>query len=435
MTNEERKIQYMNKNVKMSPVLIALTWDVIFVWVISTLYLSSQKGFTNSQIVLLDSVLMFAGCLMVVPVTKLMQNVKSVVATRIGLVGYACWLLLYIFGNGYVTFVIAQFFLAFGYCVLGIKANSVLTESLNVVKRDKDYQRIYGKGLSLFYILEFIGSILIVYVYNWKPAVAFVISLCIVIFCFAFTFLFKEPSKFMDKNVDINSQVKTETEVKKPDSFAKILKSGFLISLLIYAFFFRGVMSMSGSSLKIYLNELVNTNKIPIWSYGYIYAISRLTASLASKYQFKFNLKWGVRTLLILNTLLVGTYALTGLMYLFVPNYFGMVIILISCYIMCALRIPNQIFVNNYLQVCTTKKNIERVHSIRIMIEYLGYALISFIYSILLSVFNDNYGLTNLTYIGIFGIPLVVSLIVFIRLLCKKHAQKFTIIKPEYTED
>ena len=96
-----------------------------------------------------------------------------------------------------------------------------------------------------------------------------------------------------------NEQV--ENVVKKPDGFGKILKSGFLISLLVYAFFFRGVMSVSGSSLKIYLNELVDTNKIPIWSYGYIYAVSRLTASLASKYQFKFNLKWGVRTLLILN--------------------------------------------------------------------------------------------------------------------------------------
>ena len=179
----------------MSPVLIALTWDVIFVWVITTLYLSTQKGFTNSQIVLLDSVLMFAGCLIVVPVNKFMQNIKPVVGTRIGLLGYAGWMLLYIFGNTYVTFVIAQLFLAFGYAVLGVKSNSVLTESLNTVKRDKDYQRVYGKGLSLFYMLECIGSILIVYAYNWQPFSAFVISLGVIIFCFVYTFLFKEPSK------------------------------------------------------------------------------------------------------------------------------------------------------------------------------------------------------------------------------------------------
>ena len=60
------------------------------------------------------------------------------------------------------------------------------------------------KGLSLFYMLECIGSILIVYAYNWQPFSAFVISLGVIIFCFVYTFLFKEPSKFMDKNVDIN---------------------------------------------------------------------------------------------------------------------------------------------------------------------------------------------------------------------------------------
>lgn len=434
MTNEERKIQYMNKNVKLSPLLIALTWDVVFVWAISTLYLSSQKCFTNSQIVLLDSVLMFAGCLLVVPVNKLMQNVKPIVGTRIGLLGYLCWFLLYTFGSNYFTFVFAQCFLAFGYAVLGVKANSVLRTSLEVIKRDKDYQRVYGKGLSLYYLLEFFGSILIVYVYNWKPRMAFVVSIAIVIFAIAYTFMFVEPTKFMDKNVDINSKVDVKVK-EKPDSFKKILKSGFLISLLVYALFLRGIVSIAGSSFKIYLNGLVNTNKIPIWSYGYIYAVSRLMASLTSKYQFKFNLKWGVKTLLILNGLIITAFVISGLSYLFVPNYFGVIMIVLVYYVLCSARMPNQIFLNNYLQVCTKEKNVERVYSIRIMMEYLGHAIFCLVYSCLLSVFNDNLGYANLTYIAIFAIPLVTSLIVFIRFLCKKYAEKYTIIKPEYTED
>ena len=35
MTNEERKNFYMNRNIKISPIIIALTWDVVFVWAIS----------------------------------------------------------------------------------------------------------------------------------------------------------------------------------------------------------------------------------------------------------------------------------------------------------------------------------------------------------------------------------------------------------------
>ena len=426
----------MNRNIKLSPSLIALTWDVIFVWAISTMYFTTVKGLTNSQTVALESILMFAGCLMVVPVNKFMQNVKPIVATRIGLFGYAGYLLLCIIGQSYFVFICAQVFLAFGYAVMGVKTNSVLTESLAVVKRDKDYQRVYGKGISMLYIIEFFGAIGITYVFDWKPEMCYLLSLCVVAVGMAITFLFKDPTKFMKKNADIKAKEEVVLEEKKPDSFGKILKSGFFVSLLIYCFFFRGVMSVTGSAFKIYLNEQVATNMIPMWAYGYIYAVSRLINSMMSKYQFKFNLKWGVRTLLILNSLIIVGFVGTGLLYIMCPsNYIVMAATIILCYVLCCLRMPNQIFINNYLQVCTSKKNVERAYSIRIMVEYLGFAVINFVYSFLLSAFKDNWGLTHLAYIGIFVLPLVASLIVFIRALCKKYAQKFTIIKPEYVED
>jgi len=436
MTNEERKNFYMNRNIKLSPTIIAITWDVIFVWVITTLYLTSVKGFSNSQAVMLDSILMFAGCIMCVPVNKLLQNIKPINGTRIGLCGYAGWAILYIVGEGYLTFVCAQIFLAFGYAVLSVKSNMILTRSLSAVKRDKDYQRVYGKGLSKYYLLDFLGSIFVVYVYNWMPIAVFIISLLTVVFCFVLTFFLKEPEKFIEKNVNINSDEKLNENSEKPESFGKILKSTFLITLLVYAFFFRGVLSISGTSLKIYLNTVLNDGTIPLWSYGFLFAISRLCASLSSKYQFKFNLKFGLKSLLIFNVLLILTFVITGSVFLLnINEYVKLIIILIACYIMGCLRMPNQIFLNNYLQVCTPKRNVERVYSIRIMAEYMGYALISFVYSILLSVFEDNYGLTNVTYIAIFGIPLVVALLFFIRALCKKYAQKYTIIKSEYVED
>lgn len=441
MTNEERRIQYMERNIKLSPSLIALTWDVIFVWTISTLYFTQVKGLSNAETVMLDSILMFSGCLMCVPVTRLFQNIKPITATRIGTAGYGIYLLLCIFGNSYPLFMLAQFFLAFGYAVNSVKTNSVLTDSLSVVKRDNDYQRIYGKGISLLYIIEFIGAIGITYVFDWKPEAAYWLSFAVVVITIILTFFFKDPEKFQDKNVDINSHIiensKTEQKNKKPESFKKILASSFFIFLLIYAFFIRGVLSVTSSGLKLYLNELIyNYNLIPIWAYGYIYGISRLICAFASKYQFKFNLKWGVRTLIIINTLLVLGFLIVGLLQLLMPtSIVGIVVIILMNCVLCALRMPNQIFVNNYLQVCTSKRNIERAYSIRVMVEYLGYAAINFVYSILLTVYKDNLGLTNLTYIGIFGIPLIISLVLFIRVLCKKYAQKYTIIKPEYTED
>ena len=435
MTNEERKEFYMNRNIKMSPGLIALTWDVIFVWTISNLYFTTVKGLSNSQVITLDSILMLCGCLMCVPVNKLFQNWTPVKATRVGLFGYAAYLLLSIFGTNYVTFLLAQPFLAFGYALMGVKSNSVLTQSLHVVKRDKDYQRVYGKGLSLYYIIDSFGAVIVTYIFNWNPFMVYWMSLGVVGICMAFSFFFKEPQKFMEKNVDIDGRV-VEQKIKKPDSLKKILASSFFIFFLIYAFFFRGVMSIAGSAFKIYLKDMIACGTIPLLSFGYIYSGSRIANALASKFQFKFSLKFGVKSIIILNVCALITFSLAGVAFIINPTSIISILIIVPLsYVQCSLRTVNQICLNNYLQVCTSKRNQERAYSIKIMVEYLGYAIISMIYAALLAGFNDNYGLTSLTYIGIFGIPLIVSMVLFIRSLIKKHAEKFTVIKDEYTKD
>ncbi len=436
VTNEERGNFYMNRNVKLSPALIALTWDVFFYWTISTLFLTQVKGLTNSQVIMLDSILMLSGCLFCVPAAKIFQNVSAVTTVRIGLLGYISYLLIVAFGKGYAMMILAQPFLAFGYAAMAVKINTILLGSLRNVKRDKDYQRVYGKGMSLYYIIECVGAMTITYVYSWNPTAALMCSVIVASIAMALTFFFKEPSKYMESNVLINGKVETPKPEKKPDSFFKLLKSAFFVSLLVYMMLCRGILSITGSSFKVYLNFLVKENVIPMWTYGFIYAGTRLTAALLSKYQFKFNIKYGVRTLLMIVGAIILSFVVSGVTYLISPTSIIAVIIIIICsYISTSVRVPNQIFINNYIQVCTPKRNHERAYSIRTMAEYLGYAAISAVYAALLSGFNDNFGLTNLVYIGIFALPLIISMIVFIRLLVKKHAQKFTVIKDEYTKD
>ena len=437
MTNEERKEYCMKRNVKLHPILNAFTWDVIFVWTISTMFFANVKGLNYSQIIALDSILMIIGCIMCIPVQRLLQNVKAKVAIRFGCLGYAMYLLLCIFGKNYFTFILAQPFLAFGYTVMSVKMNGVLTQSLSVLKKEKEYDKVCGKGFSLYYVIECIGAILITYVYNYNPYLAFVASLMIVAITIILTFFISDTSKFQDKNIEIEARQETINKtVKKPDGYLKIAISGFFLTLLIYSLIFRGTLSITGSSYKVYLDQMINANVIPLWLFGYLYAFSRLLGAIASKYQFKFNLKFGVRSLVIINTLVFACFYGAGILYLFNPTSLpSMIAIIVLCCLSTALRMPHQIFVNNYMQVCVPKKNVERAYAIRTTIEYLGYGIISALYAGLLALFNDNWGLTNIVYISILAIPLVVSLIFFLRALIKKHAQKFTVIKDEYSKD
>ncbi len=87
------------------------------------------------------------------------------------------------------------------------------------------------------------------------------------------------------------------------------------------------------------------------------------------------------------------------------------------------------------MQVCTDIKNYEKMYALRTIAEYAGYALLNSVYAQLLTNFNNNFGYVNLVFLGIVSLPILISLICFIRALTKKFAQRYTIIKPEYTEE
>ena len=101
MTNEERLTMQMNRNVRLSPWVLALTWDPAFIWTISTMFLSQVRAFSYSQIIMLDSYLMLFGALFCVPVAKLFKKASPIKTIRLGLLCYGAFLLLYIFGTKY----------------------------------------------------------------------------------------------------------------------------------------------------------------------------------------------------------------------------------------------------------------------------------------------------------------------------------------------
>ena len=456
MTNEERRDHYMKRNIKLLPTFYAFTWDVLFVYTISTLFLTSQKGLTFSQVITLESFRMLFGCLLCIPVSKLFEKLPATFSVRIANIGYAGFLLIYIFGKSYPSFFVAEFFIAFAYAVKSVKDNTILTDSLRLVKRDKDYQRIYGSSVSIYYIIEAIGAIVITYVYNWNAYAAFYISLGVVALATLYSFLIKEPRKFMENNVQLEPVAepeKTESAEKllktkkknkkkkgsnkdKPDGYFKILFTPVFLCMMIYLFFFRGVVAVDTAAFKTFLNLLTDNGVIPVVAVGYIFAGVRLCTCISSKYQFKLDLKFGVRSLIAFNVLLILTFVINGVMALIAPtSIVTLVVVSISSYIQCSLRMPNHIFCNNYIQVCLKPKNYERAYAIKTMIEYFAYFLTTTIFAAILTHTGDNYGLTNLIYIAIFAIPIIISFIFFLKVLIKKHTEKFTIIKEEYVDD
>ncbi len=424
-------VSSMNRNIKLSPTYLALTYDVLFVWAISTMFFSNVKHISYSQIVALDSILMAFGCIMCIPLNKLLSNFSSVFKSRIGAISYAFYILLCIIGTEYWVFVIAQIFLAFAYVMNGVNSNAILADSLKSVNRSKEYEKIYGSAMTIHYAIETIGAVVATYLYQINPYLAYFVSLGLVVVSVIESFFFKDTE--MPKEY-----LKTKEPIKKeqPDKLKTILSSWFLISLLIFMFFFRGILSVVGSGFKIYLQEAIGAGVIPVWLFGYIYAGSKLVTAISSKIQFKLNLRYGVRLVIILMGLTILSFLGCGLIYLISPySIVSLILIIVLSYIGTALKSPGCILVNNYMNVCVKEKNRDTAFSVRISVEYLGYAIISAIYSMLLGITNDHYGWTNVYYVLITMIPALIATTLFIRFIIREYSSRNTIIKREYTED
>ncbi len=437
MTNEERKDFYMNRNIKLFPLYCASTWDVLFVWTITTMFYTNVKGLTYSQAILLDSIQMIFACIMCIPLSKIFDKMKPVKASRIGNLGYIIFLTLVMVGSNFWVFAAAQFFLACAYIIGNIKTTAILNQSLSAVDRDKDYQRVYGKSVSIYYVLESVSAIISTYLFSWNPYASFCTALVVVVLAEIYSLLIKEPPKFQEKNAEINARLTyKERKARQPDSFVKLLSSAFIIILLIYSFLSRGALSMDTTQFRLYLQGLTDSGTMPIWLYGYIFAIMRLVMALSSRYQFKFDLKFGVKSLYIFIFTFLLSIIASACVYIFMPDsVLKIVVIVVLMIITCAIRSPNRIFVTNYMQVCTDKKNYERMYALNTIAEYSGYAVLNAVYAQILDGFADNFAYTNLLYAAILAVPLIVVLIFFSKVLTKKFAQKYTIIKPEYTED
>lgn len=441
MVDQEKKNIYMNRNVKLFPTFLALSWDIFFVWTISTMFFTEVKNLSYSQTIVLDSILMVFVAIMCFFLPKVLKEISAVKVTRFAVLGYAGYAFFCIVGETFSHFIIAEFCLAFGYALWSVKINTVLLEPLKIVKRDKEYQRIYGKGSSLYYILESVSAMSVTYLYSINVYLPYYAAIAVAFIAFMYSFLFIEPAKFQDKNVEINNEKIVETKPVKDnnDSFKGLFKKsavGFVVSLLLFAFFLRGLNSVTGSAFKIFMQEMIKMDKLPLWIFGYLYAGSRIACAVSSKFQFKYDLKFGVKSLIILPLALIVSYFMNGIIMLFAPlNYLTIGIVVLSSYIQMSLRPVINIFVNNYINQCVKKQNSEFVFAIRSAVECLGYSIFCLVFSGLISGFNDNIGLTNLVFVSILAIPLIVSTIVFIRVLIKRYTSRNTIIRKEYVED
>ena len=416
----------LKKNIKIYPWYRAFGYDFLFLWTISILYLTEVKGLTYSQVILLDSIFMLVAFLFQIPISKMIRKIGRANSTKIASILSLGFVVIYLFGQGFWIFILANVFYGISAGIHNITDMEILSLSLKKLHRKNDYSRYEGKGMFWYYIIEALTAIVAGYLYEFVSPYAPVVgtAVCSVI-CLVLSFIIKDP---LDEDEEAEEQQLLENKREREPSYKTLFKRPFVIWMTIFCFCFFGISSVHQTMSKVYLQNI----NVPAYLFGYIFCVYKLISALASKFQFKYELKRGVKSLIIFSIMMIIAYIGSAVIYsINADAVVSIIAVLILFSTQHIARAIYRITVKNYINSCVSKHSLTRTLTIYSMAEFLGYALTTLFVSVVMNLSGDSYVITNLSLVGVFIIPLTISSIFFIRALIKSYMSRCTIIRKD----
>ena len=415
--------QDLKRNVKIYPWYRAFAFDFLFLWTISILYLTEVKGLSYSQVILLDSIFMLSAFLLQIPVAKMVKKIGRANSTRLASIFSLGFVAIYLFGQGFWMFIIANLLYGLSMAIRNITDVEILSLSLKKLRRKNDYSKYEGKGMFWYYIFEGITSIVAGYLYEFVSPYAPVVgtTICSIILM-VLSFIIKDP---LDEDEEIIEQQELSNQKEREPSYKTLFKRPFVIWMAVFCFCFFGIGGVHQTMSKVYLQNI----NMPAYLFGYIFCAYKIIAGIASKFQFKYELKRGVKSIIVFSTMMLLGFLASAIIYSINADAIASIIIVLILFSTQHIaRATMRITLKNYVNSCVSKYALTRTLTIYSMAECIGYSFTTLFTSLVMELSGNSYVATNISLVALFAIPLAVSAIFFIRSLIKSYISRCTII-------
>jgi len=157
--NNKDLIKAKKDNARLYPIYKMFSWDLLFYYAISFVFLVQIKGFSPAQIMLTDGLYPIFKIILNIPSTTIIDKIgkkKSLILANIIL---ATYLVLLIFCNGLLSLIIAYIVMAFSFTIKNIAEPNILYESVSHKKGKGMFAKIEELGARNYYYLDGITSL------------------------------------------------------------------------------------------------------------------------------------------------------------------------------------------------------------------------------------------------------------------------------------
>lgn len=378
-------------NQKLYKIYKMISWDLLFYYAISFLFLTQEKGLSTSEIIFADAFYPLFKLIFQFPCTIFVEKVgkrKSLVFANTCI---ATYILIVIGLTNQFQYIISNLFCALGFIIKGIAETNVLFDSIE----DSDHKRttfskIDGFAASLYYYLDAITSTIAGFLFIVNPYIPMILCLIFAILSIFIAYNFKEIyykpiESSTDKNTK-NSNIPFSKQLKYyindlKQAFKFISKSNRLRALILFYATFSTLISVMTTVRRSLLKEL----DIPNEYFGILFAIWGLIAGFSVNSSTKIQKRFGNQTLSFLSFGYILSLVFSGL----VSILYGLPLFLVYFFVLTFISLqyiikgPFQTLIHRYLGSFSNTSLQTKISSASMFIENISCTIMTFIVSFL----------------------------------------------------
>ena len=288
------------KNIK-TYILFRTFVDLIILGPIIMIYLYA-KGLSFAEIMLLNSIFSVAVFVLEVPTGMLADKISRKYSLVIGSLCWTVQLILTIYANSFMTFMIAQIFCALGIAFKSGATTAMLYDSLKTIKREHEISKYEGLAHSMVLYGQAIGSIAAGFLFTVNIHLPLIITAINTTIAAIIALNFVEPP--IEDKRDNESYF---THLK--DSGKYILKHGKVKAIIVYGAIFSIFFKVGFFFFQPYF-EGVNLDVI---YFGVFFALFNIVAGLTSQNASKIMKKTKNKTLTFLSSIMIISFGIMSI--------------------------------------------------------------------------------------------------------------------------
>ena len=325
--DEKRSIQMRKRNMKLFPICRALGWDYIFFYTTNFLFLTQVKNIDPADVVLIDSFYALFGIIMQIPATFIIEYLgrrRSIILANF----FNCmYMIIIMFSKNLFNLITAEILSSLAFAIKDSAEPALLNESIPASKyKGQIFAKINEKGISNYYIINAISTILSGFLYDINPYIPISLALTTTIIITILSRGFVEPPVIQNKN----KKKSDFSEIKKlKESFKFILKSERLKSLILFSAIITGIFSI----LSNYEISLLENLEIDAKYLGIIFAILGVICGIVTKKQEQFHNKYRNKSLCLILGGLGISIIIAGIAAIIATKYRSFIIFIIIAYV------------------------------------------------------------------------------------------------------